>query len=421
LSAASFAVLILSIPLPQDANGATEALVYSFCSQTKCTDGNFPLAGVIDVKGTLYGTTDTGGNYGGGTVFSVDPGTGIETVLHSFGSVTDGRYPSYGSLIDVTGTLYGTTLAGGANCQDEGGCGTVFSVDATTGAEAVLYSFCARTDCTDGLFPYAGLLDVKGTLFGTTYAGGANCGDNGLPGCGTVFSLSPGTGIETVLHSFGSGADGRYPFYGALIDVKGTLYGTTLAGGANCQEVAGCGTIFSVDATNGAETVLHSFCARTNCSDGLFPYAGLLDMKGTLFGTTYAGGANCGDNGLPGCGTVFSLDPGTGTETALYSFCARRNCKDGAGPVAGLTDAKGTLYSTTPAGGAHEAGTVFSLDPGTGTETVLYSFCSRNSKHEGCTDGMYPSATATFVGGTLYGTTLNGGIYDWGTVFALTP
>jgi uncharacterized repeat protein (TIGR03803 family) len=70
----------------------------------------------------LYGTTWSGGAYNGGTVFSLDPDTGTETVLHAFGSGGDGKNPG-ASMIDVNGTLYGTTFAGGA-----GGGGTVFAL-----------------------------------------------------------------------------------------------------------------------------------------------------------------------------------------------------------------------------------------------------------------------------------------------------
>jgi uncharacterized repeat protein (TIGR03803 family) len=76
-------------------------------------DGANPYAGLIDVKGTLYGTTETGG-YGNGTVFSIDRKTGNETVLYAFRGITDGGDP-YGKVIDVEGTLYGTTYGGGAN------------------------------------------------------------------------------------------------------------------------------------------------------------------------------------------------------------------------------------------------------------------------------------------------------------------
>jgi uncharacterized repeat protein (TIGR03803 family) len=347
-----------------DATTGAETVLYSFCGQTNCVDGEYPEADLIDVKGTFYGTTFAGGTNctsngtpGCGTVFSLDPTTGVEKVLYSFCShanCTDGAYPE-ASLIRVSGTLYSTTPSGGAY-----GGGTVFALDAKTGAEKVVHSFCrGGFPCTDGFEPFAGLIDVNGTLYGTTLAGGAY----GAHGGGTVFTIDPKTGTQTVVHSFGgpsmdkSGTDGAFPL-GSLINVNGTLYGTTSeGGGANCQDY--CGTVFALDATTGAETVLHSFGSGT---DGGYPEAGLIDMKGTLYGTTAFGGANC-NRRYDGCGTVFSVNPTTGTETVLHSFCSRKKCADGAYPFAGLIDVNGTLYGTTVGGGTYGNGTVFALRP----------------------------------------------------------
>jgi uncharacterized repeat protein (TIGR03803 family) len=86
-------------------------------------DGAYPVASLIEVKGTLYGTTSGGGVNGSGTVFSVTP-DGTEHVLHSFGSGSDGGSP-LASLVDVNGTLYGTTFLGGGGAF---GLGTVFAL-----------------------------------------------------------------------------------------------------------------------------------------------------------------------------------------------------------------------------------------------------------------------------------------------------
>ena len=103
-----------------------------------------------------------------------------ETVLHFFGQSGDGSDP-YAGLIDVGGTLYGTTLNGGGTGCGGSGCGTVFSINPKTGAEAVLYAFQGGSD---GANPYAGLINVKGTLYGTTRAGG-------MHSLGTVYSIKP--------------------------------------------------------------------------------------------------------------------------------------------------------------------------------------------------------------------------------------
>jgi uncharacterized repeat protein (TIGR03803 family) len=153
------------------------------------------------------------------------------------------------------------------------------------------------------------------------------------------------------------------------------------------------------------EKVLYSFTG----SDGSVPYPALIfDAKGNLYGTTLVGGTS-------GAGTVFELTPSHGkwTEKVLYSF----NGQDGAEPVASLIfDAKGNLYGTTSGGGANGAGTVFELtsSQGTWTEKMLYSFNGQ--------DGAEPEGGVIFdAKGNLYGTTTQGGTYDDGTVFELTP
>jgi uncharacterized repeat protein (TIGR03803 family) len=288
----------------------------------------------------------------------------MEKVLYSFCKTQgclDGKVP-VGNLIAVKGTLYGATSGGGADY------GTVFAFDPGTGIETVLYSF---TPGTDGFNPVAGLTSVKGTLYGTTYLGGGCTSEK--EGCGTVFAVDPETGAETVLHAFAGGTDGSYPFAG-MIAVNGTLYGTTNEGGGTGCDGTGCGTVFALDLKSGSEKVLYSFCSQQNCADGASPEASLLDINGVLYGATEGGGT--GACGTQGCGTVFSLNPETLAEKVLYSFCPQQNCTDGSNPEAGVIDANGMLYGTTELGGANRCrcGTIFVLDPDTGTETVLHSF-----------------------------------------------
>jgi uncharacterized repeat protein (TIGR03803 family) len=188
---------------------------------------NTPLGSLIDAGGTLYGTTDEGGAHHAGAVFSMTLG-GKAKVLHNFGKGTDGRSPS-GSLIKVKGTFYGTTSGGGAHND-----GTVFSIT-TGGTEEVLHSFGPG----DGRYPGGYLVEAKGTLYGTT-SGGGGSGCGGTVGCGTVFSVTA-SGTEKVLHDFSyAGHDGTQPA-GGLIDVNGTLYGTTVQGGTY-----GNGTVFAL-------------------------------------------------------------------------------------------------------------------------------------------------------------------------------
>jgi uncharacterized repeat protein (TIGR03803 family) len=316
-----------------------EQVLHNFGNRT---DGNDPVTGLIDVDGTLYGATTLGGAHGHGTLFSVTAG-GREKVLYSFGVKPDGAYPN-GNLIDVGGTFYGTATGGGKGCGFEG-CGMVFSIT-TDGRERVLHYF-DNTNFSDGWYPNAGLVDVGGTLYGTTYQGG-------YYGWGTFFSITR-TGKEKVLHNFGRGNDGWYPS-AVLIDVEGSLYGTTMGGGTgHCgRGYGGCGTVFSIT-TAGKERLLHSF----NRIDGSYPEAGLISVGGTLYGTTRDGGGNQCSPSYGTCGTVFSLTRG-GEEKVLQRF---RKGNDGWYPLARLTYKSGSFFGTTRLGGRHNGGVVFALRP----------------------------------------------------------
>jgi uncharacterized repeat protein (TIGR03803 family) len=182
-----------------------ESLVYTFQGGT---DGSTP-SDLQVIGGALVGTTGTGGGgncflgIGCGTVFTLTPG-GAEQVLYAFQGGSDGAYPQGRLAVGKDGTLYGTTNYGGAY-----GYGTVFSVTAA-GVETILHSF---SGFGDGAYPQGGLTRVSGTLYGTTSSGGG-CAAN-LNGCGTVFSVTP-AGVKTVLYYFQGGTDGGFPLSSLL-------------------------------------------------------------------------------------------------------------------------------------------------------------------------------------------------------------
>ena len=336
--------------------------------------GRNPRGGVTFADNSLIGTTYLGGDHDSGTVFRFTE-VRSESVLHGFGGPGDGARP-FATLVNVKGALYGTTERGGAN-----NAGTVFVILPFGAGERVLHSF---GGLGEGAHPKSGLLNVKGTLYGTTNSGGAN-------NVGTVYSITT-SGAETVLHSFGGAGDGANPAAG-LIDVRGTLYSTTTFGGAHNR-----GTIYAI-ATSGTETVLHSFGGSEG--DGTYPYAGLVFTNDNmLIGTTLGGGQTNG-------GTIFAL-PSFGKERILHSF---GSAGDGSGPYAGLLAVGDFLYGTTAYGGSAGKGTIFSVHP-RGEERVLHNFTGR--------DGSSPYAGLTFHRNRLYGTADFGGDFDKGTIFALT-
>jgi uncharacterized repeat protein (TIGR03803 family) len=250
-----------------------ERVLYNF---TGSVDGQTPMAPVVSVNSKFYGTTLRGGcgnsycvgsSCNCGTVFVITP-SGHEVFLHRFaGQNFDGGFPQSG-LTYANGTFYGTTRY------------NVFKVT-PAGKFAVLHTFQARGD---GAGPQGDLLFLNGALYGTTFNGGTGCGTNG---CGIVFKVAT-SGRERILYRFKGGSDGRNPSAG-VIAINGTLFGTTTFGGGCARSRAGCGTIFSVDAATGAERILYRF---RDGEDGAQPGRGaLLNLNGTLYGTTRFGGA----------------------------------------------------------------------------------------------------------------------------------
>jgi len=395
-------VLTLSAAAVSLASAQTETVLYNFCSQPNCADGQSPFGGVImDKKGNIYGTTYDGGASGLGVVFKLTP-AGEESVLYNFCSqsgCSDGSQPYAGLIMDKKGNLYGTTVNGGTANN-----GTVFML-APSGEETVLYRFCSQSGCSDGSTPYGGLImDSEGNLYGTTVYGGTN-------GNGTVFKVSS-SGEETVLYRFqGSPGDGSQPFSTLVMDKKGNLYGTTIGGGTTgTGGVNGWGTVFKV-ASTGEESVLYNFLGEPS-GDAGNPWAGMvMDKKGNLYGTTIGAGEYMN-------GTVFELTS-KGEETVLHSFTGG---DDGIFPYAGLVmGKKDSLYGVTSTGNGNNWGAAFELAPGTKGEpwnfTVLHDFNS------GGNDGLDPYGTLILdKKGNLYGTTAGGGCTNCdGTVFKITP
>ena len=304
-------------------------------------DGANPHAGLAYVGGMLYGTTEVGGSGTGCSNDAIGCGTAFEMTLdgeeihrHTFTGSPDGAFP-YGDLLDVGGTLYGTTFAGGDTGCFGQGCGTVFKLP----HEMVVRRFAGGPN--DGANPVAGLTcrtskatcaDIDG-LFGTTRNGGTN-------NLGTMFELE----TKEPVYSFKAGGDGNSP-YGSLVDIPdlGLLYGTTSAGGDFTNCVDGCGTLFTI--LHGVEVPEHVF--KGGDHDGATPYGGLIYVgnSNSLFGTTYAGGGTgCGGEG---CGTVFGATL-QGHVLLLHKF---QGGSDGALPLAGLLVVGNAVYGTTEYGG----------------------------------------------------------------------
>src|ERR1039458_8150754 len=340
------AVLVLCATTAIALPAQTFTTLYTFCSQSGCTDGEYPNLGLVQATDdNFYGTTSSGGKSNQGTVFKITP-QGALTTLHSFcpqAPCSGGSQPAAGLVQATNGYLYGTTYTSSGGSEG----GTVFKI--TLGGKlTTLYSFCSQSGCTDGASPYAGLVQAtNGDLYGTTFNGGTKNG-------GTVFKITP-SGTLTTLHSFCSQEgpdgcmDGFFPWTVLVQATNGYLYGTTVAGGGS----ENAGTIFKIT-PSGKLTTLYSFCSLS----GGCPYAGAAGLglvqatDGNLYGTD-SGNAEAQN------GTVYEMTP-SGTLTTVYGFPDSGI----AGPLVQATN--GDFYGTGCCGGQHPEGVVGSLSTGLG-------------------------------------------------------
>jgi uncharacterized repeat protein (TIGR03803 family) len=378
---------------------SVEKVIYSF---TGGGDGGDAASGLVfDAAGNLYGTTVVGGGSACGTVFKLEPQRSAgwkESVLYSFDCYGTGKNPYGGVTFDRKGNLDGTTVSGGAggSCGSTG-CGVVFQL--ARKGENVLHSF---TGGNDGFGPGGGVaIASTGNLFGTTPDGGTDSE-------GVVYEVSHvrGAWLESVIHAFTGGKDGGVGSLGLLLlDARGDLYGVTETGGAHSA-----GTVFKMSRGLKNRWIFKTLYAFKGTPDAASPYGGLIaDASGNLYGSTYYGGTN-------GLGAVFKLTPaarGRYRERVLYSFAGGG---DGSSPTSTLLLASGTLYGTTSAGGGScNCGTIFSVNATSGSESVLHEF-------GGSGDGAFPYYGLTQdAAGNLYGTTVEGGSANQGTVFEFTP
>jgi uncharacterized repeat protein (TIGR03803 family) len=197
-----------------------------------------------------------------------------------------------------------------------------------------------------------------------------------------------------LLAAFGSTGDALSgPTCTLLADSAGNFYGTAGSGGSDSL-----GGIFELAAGSSTLTTLASF----NINNGDTPDGGLVaDSSGNLYGVAVSGGSN-------GAGDIFELVKGQSTITDLANF----NNTNGANPEAGLImDSSGNLFGVASGGGASSQGTVFELQNGTHSITVIATFSGEHGGNE--PDGQLFMESS----GNLYGTTADGGANGDGTVF----
>ncbi len=315
-----------------------------------------------------------------------------------------------------------------------------------------LYAYPGTDNNTSGItWPSVMSQGQDGDLYSTIQT-------NGSYQYGSVYKMSTSGGY-TLLYSFcGEGSPcastGANPTGGVTLGWDGNLWGTTYNGGKD-----GAGTAFKMTPA-GDLTSLYSF---TNGKDDSAPtYTLLQGQDGNMYGVSEAqyegqygsffklttkgkisaypfdytdgsspnlpvqgtdlnfyGTTQGGGNAACACGVIYKATA-AGKITVLHNFSGYVSSTqyDGARPIGILVEgADGNFYGTTYQGGEYNAGTVFKITP-SGTYTLLHSFSFQAPTY----DGQLPIAGLTLgTDGNFYGTTAYGGTQNGGAIFEITP
>jgi uncharacterized repeat protein (TIGR03803 family) len=279
--------------------GGTLTTLVNFTGTTGAALGTGPVGWIMQAAdGFLYGTTQTGGNGGVGTIFKVSTGGAFTSILSFTGisGASPGSTPQTRLVQAADGTFYGTTSSGGATAG-----GTVFKM--TAGVLTTLVNFTGNSGAAPGTSPSTNLLlATDGNLYGTTTSGGLSFG-------GTAYRVTPAAAFTSLVNFTGTGGanPGNTPTTNLVQAGDGNLYGTTSGGGSSSS-----GTVYKISLA-GAFTSVASFTGATGALPGSAPFAALLPRPdGWLYGTTSAGGPY-------GVGTAFRVSAVHGAQL-LYSF-----------------------------------------------------------------------------------------------------
>jgi len=334
--------LYTTAPLGGANNGGAAYYITPTGSLTKLLDfaiNEGPLGGLaLGSDGNLYGATSGAGTSNVGTVYQLTT-SGQRTTLWNFSSFDDGANPNVAPVLGKDGNFYG------ANQDDRNGdYGLIYKIT-TKGALTVVGDF----NFTNGNSPNQPVQGSDGNFYGTARFGGSACT---VLGCGVVYKMTP-SGTITVLHNFaGYPTDGAQPIGVLAQATDGSLYGATYLGGANNQ-----GAVFKIT-TAGKYTLLYSF-HNVGGSDAMNPWTGVVvGTDGNLYGTA--------QGGTHEAGSLYKVTT-TGTESVLYSFCAKSGCADGFFPQTPLMQhTNGKFYGSVESGGANglNGGVFYSLDMG---------------------------------------------------------
>ena len=177
------------------------SVIHNFCAAGGkiCDDGSAPNGTLVEANdGSFLGVTQLGGpniatGAGGGTAFQMTTG-GSLTTLYSFCSqtnCTDGYAPASGLYLATDGNYYGSTIYGHQSNPQPNLDAVVFQISGST--VSTVYTFCSQEACTDGENPGGLIQGADGGLYSVTTYGGEYS-------AGTVFKLTHNPALAGPVH-----------------------------------------------------------------------------------------------------------------------------------------------------------------------------------------------------------------------------
>lgn len=368
-----------------DPNTLTLTKLYDFPGSA---GGNSPSSSLMQSSnGKLYGTTKSGGTSNKGNIFEFDITTNTYTNLYNFDGTSHGQYPIGNSLIQISDSLYyGLTSLGGTH-----NLGTLYCFNSASNTVTKLHDFSGPPYGTDGNHPRGSLLKCSnGMLFGLTVSGGIH--DDGI-----IFRFNPLD--STYLKVYDLDSTGVAPFGSLKEATNGKLYGLCNMGGANNE-----GTLFEFDPNTFAYTTRYDFDSTTCIGR---PMCSVIQASnGKLYGLT------AGNSYAPNDGALFEYNYADSSLNKVVNFADQ---PVGSYPHGSLIRASnGKFYGLTERGGTSDDGVLFEYDDETNIAVRKISFDGVNGKD--------PKGTLFEANnGKLYGMTSLGGIYNEGVLFEYDP
>lgn len=298
-----------------------------------------------------------------GAVFRVDPTTGFRRLISDLG----GGFPrgTFGTSLGIESS--GTILVPAKEFGAFGNPGVLYRIDPARGPtdnKSVVSNFGNPAQGPLGSDTLNGIaIDDLGDALVIDGLGGPS-------GSGALFRVDTISGARTLLSDFGNPAQGPLGFrpFGITLDFLGNIFVVD-----RLFRTQNTGLLFAIDPIFGNRTVISDFSNPAEGPLGHEPIGVTLDAEGYILVTDREAGTN--NRGL-----LFRIDPTSGDRVILSDFSDPTQGPLGCGPTGITLNNAGDILvadsGSEACGGIPPSsqGFLFSIDPVTGTRTVISEF-----------------------------------------------